>query len=71
MTVGKERVDAIIESLLEGSFEFIPVRGKKPGFNVNLHESDINYLLAASREIFLSQPPLLELNAPLKICGKF
>ncbi|KAJ3277119.1 Serine/threonine-protein phosphatase PP1-gamma catalytic subunit A [Terramyces sp. JEL0728] len=67
--VGKERVDAIIESLLEGIYDFIKVRGKKPGFNVNLNESDINYLLSTSREVFLKQPPLLELNAPLKICG--
>ncbi|KAJ3325940.1 Serine/threonine-protein phosphatase PP1-gamma catalytic subunit [Boothiomyces sp. JEL0866] len=31
MTIGKERVDTIIESLLEGILEFMQVRGKKPG----------------------------------------
>lgn len=46
------------------------VRGSRPGKNVQLTESEIRGLCLKSREIFLSQPILLELEAPLKICGK-
>ena len=55
-------VDAIIQKLLE-------VRGSKPGKQVNLSENEIKGLCVKSREIFISQPMLLELEAPLKICG--
>uniref|UniRef100_A0A672ITG8 Serine/threonine-protein phosphatase n=1 Tax=Salarias fasciatus TaxID=181472 RepID=A0A672ITG8_SALFA len=40
-----------------------------PGKNVQLTENEIRGLCLKSREIFLSQPILLELEAPLKICG--
>lgn len=50
---------------------FPPVRGSRPGKNVQLTETEIRGLCLKSREIFLSQPNLLELEAPLKICGKF
>ena len=55
-------VDSIIERLLE-------VRGSRPGKNVQLTENEIKGLCYKSREIFLSQPNLLELEAPIKICG--
>ncbi|XP_021564296.1 serine/threonine-protein phosphatase PP1-beta [Carlito syrichta] len=45
------------------------LRGSKPGKNVQLQENEIRGLCLKSREIFLSQPILLELEAPLKICG--
>jgi len=54
-------LDDIIERLLE-------VRGK-PGKQVQLSESEIRQLCVVSREIFLRQPNLLELVAPIKICG--
>ncbi|XP_068729335.1 serine/threonine-protein phosphatase PP1-beta catalytic subunit-like isoform X1 [Montipora capricornis] len=54
-------VDSIISHLLEA-------RGK-PGKIVQLAESDVRGLCLKSREIFLNQPILLELEAPLKICG--
>lgn len=47
------------------------VRGARPGKNVQLTESEIRGLCLKSREIFLSQPILLELEAPLKICGMY
>lgn len=47
------------------------MRGSKPGKNVQLTENEIKGLCIKSREIFLSQPILLELEAPLKICGEF
>lgn len=49
----------------------VAVRGAKPGKNVQLQENEIRGLCLKSREIFLSQPILLELEAPLKICGKY
>jgi len=55
-------VDGIIAKLLE-------VRGSRPGKQVNLAESDIRGLCTASREIFMNQPVLLEVEAPIKICG--
>lgn len=57
-------IDTIIEKLLS-------VRGSKPGKQVNLTETEIRGLCLKSREIFFQQPILLELSAPLKICGMF
>lgn len=34
-------------------------------------EAEVRGLCLKSRELFLQQPILLELEAPLKICGKF
>ena len=50
--------------------KLLEVRGKKPGKNVQLTEDDIKHLCTKSRELFISQPNLLELEAPIKICGK-
>lgn len=36
---------------------------------VHLPEAEIRQLCVASKDIFLSQPNLLELEAPIKICG--
>lgn len=50
---------------------FVLVRGCRPGKTVHMSEGEIRALCHKSREIFLSQPILLELEAPLKICGRF
>ncbi|KAI8617019.1 Metallo-dependent phosphatase-like protein [Chytriomyces sp. MP71] len=55
-------IDSVIERLLE-------VRGSRPGKQVMLAEHEIRYLCTKSREVFISQPILLELEAPIKICG--
>lgn len=34
-----------------------------------LTEKEVTYLVMESRQLFMSQPMLLEINAPLKICG--
>ena len=60
--IDKLNIDSIIQRLLE-------VRGSKPGKNVQLQENEIRGLCLKSREIFLSQPILLEFEASLKICG--
>jgi serine/threonine-protein phosphatase PP1 catalytic subunit len=46
------------------------VRGSRPGKTVQMTENEVRGLCLKSREIFLQQPILLELEAPLKICGK-
>lgn len=56
-------IDRIITKLLS-------VRGSKPGKPVNLSEQEIRGLCMKSQEILQSQPMLLELEAPLKICGE-
>ena len=54
-------LDSIIDRLLE-------VRGSRPGKQVQLLEGEIRYLCTKAREIFISQPILLELEAPIKVC---
>lgn len=58
----EQDLDSLIEKLLE-------VRGSRPGKLVTLDEKDIIALCVQSREIFMSQPVMLELEAPLKIGG--
>uniref|UniRef100_A0A8V8TRH9 Serine/threonine-protein phosphatase n=1 Tax=Homo sapiens TaxID=9606 RepID=A0A8V8TRH9_HUMAN len=62
MADGELNVDSLITRLLE-------VRGCRPGKIVQMTEAEVRGLCIKSREIFLSQPILLELEAPLKICG--
>lgn len=60
-------LDSIIDRLLE-------VRGSRPGKQVQLLENEIRYLCTKAREIFISQPILLELEAPIKVniaCSQF
>jgi len=60
--LSEDKVDKIIERLLS-------VRNETPGSNVVMTEEEIKKLCNTAREIFLSQPPLLELEAPIKVCG--
>jgi hypothetical protein len=50
-------------------FSIVAVRGNRPGKPVNLSEYEIKFLCTKAREIFIAQPILLELEAPIKICG--
>lgn len=45
------------------------VRGSRPGKQVQLAEYEIKFLCTSAREVFINQPILLELEAPIKICG--
>ncbi|RWR72292.1 serine/threonine-protein phosphatase PP1 isoform X1 [Cinnamomum micranthum f. kanehirae] len=45
------------------------VSGSNAGKRVQLSESEIRQLCVVSREIFMKQPNLLELEPPIKICG--
>ena len=55
-------IDGIIDTLLSA-------RNKKPGTPVEIPVSDATILCNQTREVLLSQPMLLELGAPIKICG--
>ncbi|WBW75473.1 serine/threonine protein phosphatase PP1 catalytic subunit Sds21 [Schizosaccharomyces osmophilus] len=55
-------IDTIIEKLIK-------VQHVKPGRQAQLTEAEIRYLCTTARSLFLNQPMLLELEAPLKICG--
>ncbi|EEF49903.1 serine/threonine-protein phosphatase PP1 isoform X2 [Ricinus communis] len=52
-------LDDIIRRLLEG----------KGGKQVQLSEGEIRQLCVNARQVFLSQPNLLEIKAPIRICG--
>jgi len=56
-------VDAIIDKLLHE-------RGGKPALrSQQLSEAEVRYLVMETREIFMSQPMLIECDAPVKLCG--
>ena len=55
-------IDGIIDNLLSA-------RNKKPGTPVDISVQDAMNLCNQAREVLLSQPMLLELGAPIKICG--
>ena len=58
-----DMLDDIIRRLVDAK------NGRTPR-QVMLTEAEIRMLCVTSKEIFLSQPNLLELEAPIKICGK-
>ena len=53
-------MDAIINQMINSN-----------GRNVKIREKDISLLCKITREIFMEQPVFLELEAPIKICGKY
>ncbi|XP_017975328.1 PREDICTED: serine/threonine-protein phosphatase PP1 isozyme 1 isoform X2 [Theobroma cacao] len=56
-----EGLEGMIERLLEGRNN----RGKR----IQLNESEIRQLCLTAKKVFLNQPNLLELGAPINICG--
>ena len=46
------------------------MRNGRPGKQVQLTEQEIRQLCLTAKEIFMGQPNLLELEAPIKICGE-
>ena len=55
-------VDSIIDKLLS-------VRGNKPGKQVDLKEEEIKFLIEKSVQIIKEQKMLVDLEAPLHVCG--
>ena len=56
-------LDDVIRRLLEA-------RGGRTARPAQLTDPEIRRLCAAAKDVFLSQPNLLELEAPIKVCGK-
>jgi serine/threonine-protein phosphatase PP1 catalytic subunit len=48
---------------------YLSVINSPPGTEVTLPEDQIIKIVRAAREIFMQQPMLLEVSAPINICG--
>lgn len=64
MSYGRIDIDHVIKKLTDPE-----VRNAKKTKMVNLPESEIKELCYAAMKIFMAQPMLLELEAPIKVCG--
>ncbi|WOL09304.1 serine/threonine-protein phosphatase PP1 [Canna indica] len=62
MPMDKAVLDDIVRRLLMA-------KGSRAAKSAQVTDAEIRQLCLTSREIFLSQPNLLELEAPIKICG--
>ncbi|KAE8711437.1 Serine/threonine-protein phosphatase PP1 isozyme 2 [Hibiscus syriacus] len=65
--MGSTSIDpSLLDDIICRLLEF---KHAKPGKQLQLMEGEIRQLCTVAREIFLQQPNLLELEAPIKICG--
>lgn len=55
-----------IESIID---RLLAVKGTKPTKNANITEQEIRSLIANAQVVFMSQPMLLTLKSPVKVCG--
>lgn len=62
-------IDPTLEPIIQIRDRLLSLRGSPYGTNVSLQEYEIKLLCSMSRSILLEQPTLLELEAPIKICG--
>jgi serine/threonine-protein phosphatase PP1 catalytic subunit len=63
-------IDPSMDIILSISERLLSLRGSPPGTLVDLSENEIKHLCMRARPILLDQQPmLLELEAPIKICG--
>lgn len=62
----KDNSDIMLESILD---QLLSVRGTKAGKMIDLQEEEINYLIMQSMAVISSQSMLLELEAPINVCG--
>lgn len=56
-----EGLEGLIDRLMEGR--------KNKGKKIQLIEPEIRQLCITAKQVFLSQPNLLQLEAPINICG--
>lgn len=61
--------DSSLDSIASMTQRLLSLRGSPPGTLASLSESEIKLICQKVRPILLNQPMLLELEAPLKICG--
>jgi serine/threonine-protein phosphatase PP1 catalytic subunit len=48
---------------------FLSAKNHPPGTEVNLPEEQICKIIRASRQVFMQQPMLIEIKAPVNVCG--
>jgi hypothetical protein len=58
-----------MEPVINITQRLLGVRGSPPGTMVRLSENEIKLLCVRARNVIMNQPMLLELEAPIKICG--
>lgn len=63
----ERKIDINVDSIID---KLLTARSTKTSKQINLLENEIKGLCHKSREIFMQQPIFLELEAPLKVCGK-
>jgi serine/threonine-protein phosphatase PP1 catalytic subunit len=61
--------DPSMDGIVAVTERLLSLRGSPPGTLASLTESEIKYVCARARPVLLEQPMLLELEAPIKICG--
>lgn len=61
--------ESSLDSIISMTQRLLSLRGSPPGTLASLSESEIKLICQKVRPILLSQPMLLELEAPLKVCG--
>jgi serine/threonine-protein phosphatase PP1 catalytic subunit len=66
VAITMQRDDTWIDGMID---QLLQARNKKPGTPVEISVQDAMTLCNQAREVFMSQPMLLELGAPIKICG--
>lgn len=64
MLASDATLDDIIDRLLEA-------KNGRPGKPVQLAENEVRQLCLTAKDLFMSQANLLELEAPIKICGEY
>lgn len=62
-------VDPELQPVVSVGERLLGLRGSPPGTCASISEGDIKMLCRLARPILLDQPMLLELEAPIKICG--
>jgi len=62
-------VDETMEPVISITDRLLGLRGSPPGTLASLSEHEIKLLCSRARPILLQQPMLIELEAPIKICG--
>lgn len=58
--------DSVVDDVIK---RLLGAKNGKTTKQVQLTEDEIKHLCFTAKQIFLSQPNLLELEAPIKICG--
>jgi len=65
--VDKASSDVELNKIIE---KLLSVRSQKVQKGVNLTETEIKNIISKAIEVIMTQPMVLELEAPIKVCGK-